>query len=614
MPGMTALASPSLEQARAPQVVETLSRIEVPAVSAAVFGQLPEGCRRLGPTCDWFIPVRPPAHHRMKASGPAILYLNFEGGLLTAGDDDPVAGTALLPGMQGLDQAQVPPFSAEDYRLPGTLETREDAIEAVAGWVAQLYAPFDVVVTTTRPPDTVSYTMAIIGGSIDVLAMSPGTLGVSPWDCDDSDPSNVVFIFSEEMHDLYSLAMTIVHEAGHSFGLSHIDDEDGIMYPVNSSSHMHWSSGNVPDGQACDGSSFQDSAQILTDNLGLRPEQAAPWVAFVSPKDGAVQDKLNLVLVQVSDDVAVTSVHYSLDGEPIGLATWPDLSLTVDSLEPGDHILAAVAADATDAAGVQRQAQATISFTIDPFCAQQGTCTTGKSPVGAACTAAEDCATGLCARDPASGDQVCAKTCDVSDPCPGLIGLSQQALAATQCLCAQGDPSCCLPQPEDCANGMDDDCDGAIDCADTDCQAGTFCTGRENCTTEIDDDFDGLTNCDDPDCASTEACGCVPQIEDCSNGMDDDCDGLIDCADRQNCPGACNAEQSTAYCAKGQGPITVLGKTGSQSTSPRLDGCSSTGPIPGTPWTILLLLGLWAFGVTLHRRKRPADRSESPNR
>ncbi len=554
------------------------------------FGLLPDHCERLGgPGCDWFISVRPPSRHRPKASGPAILYLNFEGAVLAAGDDDPAAGTALLPGMQGMDQTQIPPFSLEGYRLPGRLQTRQEAIDAVAGYVAQLYAPFDVVVTTQRPSDRVPYTMAVIGGSIDDLNMPQGTLGVSPWDCDDSDPSNVVFIFSEEMGSLYELAMTVVHEAGHSYGLSHVDDEDGVMYPVNNSNHMHWSKGNVPDGQACDGTNYQDSIQVLQTNLGWRPSQAAPWVAFVSPREGAVVEGITLLLVQVSDDTAVTQVDYSLDGEPLGTATWPDLSLTVDSMPPGDHVLAAVVQDAADGQGSIRQAQATITVTVEPGCSATGTCSEGKLPVGASCNSSKDCSTGLCAQDPQSQSAVCSKPCSQTEPCPGLVGLSDQGLEQTSCLCQQGDATCCLPEPEDCANGADDDCDGLIDCADEDCASSTLCTGMENCGTDIDDDFDGLTNCDDPDCALTQTCGCVPQPEDCANGIDDDCDGLIDCADQQDCHDGCDTDEKTAYCGTGTGPLVILGSAGSLGTAPRLQGCSTEqGPADWLTWWILL--------------------------
>ena len=62
----------------------------------------------------------------------------------------------------------------------------------------------------------------------------------------------------------------------------------------------------------------------------------------------------------------------------------------------------------------------------------------------------------------------------------------------------------CLPvatsQSEICDNGIDDDGDGLIDCADPDCCNFTGCDCMEICDNGIDDDGDGLIDTADPDC------------------------------------------------------------------------------------------------------------------
>jgi hypothetical protein len=82
--------------------------------------------------------------------------------------------------------------------------------------------------------------------------------------------------------------------------------------------------------------------------------------------------------------------------------------------------------------------------------------------------------------------------------------------------------------PEDCTDGIDNDGDGAIDCADSDC-AGTPGCVSEVCTDGVDNDGDGRVDCADSDCAVDPAC--VGEI--CTNGIDDDGDGLVDCADTE---------------------------------------------------------------------------------
>ncbi|MDP2161083.1 MAG: hypothetical protein Q8K02_11410 [Flavobacterium sp.] len=58
---------------------------------------------------------------------------------------------------------------------------------------------------------------------------------------------------------------------------------------------------------------------------------------------------------------------------------------------------------------------------------------------------------------------------------------------------------------EICNNGIDDDGDGFIDCADFDCNESPFCA-VEICDNGIDDDGDGFTDCEDFDCNDFPGC------------------------------------------------------------------------------------------------------------
>jgi hypothetical protein len=124
-----------------------------------------------------------------------------------------------------------------------------------------------------------------------------------------------------------------------------------------------------------------------------------------------------------------------------------------------------------------------------------------------------------------------------------------------------------------CSNGIDDDCNGFVDCQDfgctradagtiTVCDAGTSprdtgpCTrtGPENtaaaCGDGMDNDCDGFTDCQDFDCRNCNVPGCFRDggvlLRDggicmcagpenttaaCMNNRDDDCDGFVDCRD-----------------------------------------------------------------------------------
>ena len=88
--------------------------------------------------------------------------------------------------------------------------------------------------------------------------------------------------------------------------------------------------------------------------------------------------------------------------------------------------------------------------------------------------------------------------------------------------------------PEICGDGLDNDCDGMADCADSDCARDAACCLGEICGDFQNNDCDDLEDFYDPECV------CVAEL--CGDGLDNDADGLTDCADTDDCvPGdSCN--------------------------------------------------------------------------
>jgi hypothetical protein len=117
---------------------------------------------------------------------------------------------------------------------------------------------------------------------------------------------------------------------------------------------------------------------------------------------------------------------------------------------------------------------------------------------------------------------------------------------------------------EDCTDGVDNDCDGLVDTADSsavncapdctdadgdgyaiegeicgpvDCDDANVAVNpgvAEVCNDIIDNDCDGTSDCgNDPDCDTDLVCGspCEPVKEICDDGVDNDCDTLVDCDD-----------------------------------------------------------------------------------
>jgi len=251
----------------------------------------------------------------------------------------------------------------------------------------------------------------------------------------------------------------------------------------------------------------------------------------------------------------------------------------------------------------------------DPICAAvvcgDGVC---DAPAENSCACPPDCGPpefqefpGLTCTDGINND--CDGQMDCEDPdcrddpiCAGPVcgdGVCATPAGENPCTCT---PDCGPSEPEDhpavCEDGLDNDCDGAIDCADPECAPFPPCLGcnfnglcepslgenpcncadcaeAENhpivCEDGLDNDCDGAIDCADPECAGTPTCPpgcnfnglCEPPLGEnpcncadcaeaenhpivCEDGLDNDCDGAIDCADPEcagtpTCPPGCNS-------------------------------------------------------------------------
>ena len=191
-----------------------------------------------------------------------------------------------------------------------------------------------------------------------------------------------------------------------------------------------------------------------------------------------------------------------------------------------------------------------------------------------------DCADADCAADPVctnpGGDDDGDGVPNASDNCPADANPGQEN--------GDGDGfgDVCDNSEGDCGNGLNDDIDGDVDCADSECSATPNCVDDDgdgvpnvfdNCPNDFNDtqddfDFDGIgdacdafpidfdndgvddfsDNCFDvPNPGQEETDGdfignaCDPSEGNCVNGGDDDNDALVDCQDSD-----CSAAQACA--------------------------------------------------------------------
>src|SRR5262249_22514361 len=122
----------------------------------------------------------------------------------------------------------------------------------------------------------------------------------------------------------------------------------------------------------------------------------------------------------------------------------------------------------------------------------------------------------------------------------------------------------------------DSDCNGKASCV---CLGGGVESTSGQCTDGVDNDCDGTTDCADSNCTGVSCgsggyvcsaggtCGCPGSIENtsilCSDAADDDCDGFTDCAD-PGCNGLVCGIGTNWLCTGGS---CVCSSAGGENTS-----------------------------------------------
>lgn len=185
------------------------------------------------------------------------------------------------------------------------------------------------------------------------------------------------------------------------------------------------------------------------------------------------------------------------------------------------------------------------------------TCSVNGAPSPSACTVCSGNGGAPEARETSCGDgrdNDCNGLTDCQDPsCGGLacspFGLTCSATAKTCSVCPGGQTV-----ETTCNDGVDNDCNGKVDCADLNCQPTVGAPGKtcgpfgKSCTTD-----------------AGGSCGCsgnggVAEATEtsCGDGFDNDCNGKIDCADTACAARSCDGSGSVGKTCSA-GLCTCLG-------------------------------------------------------
>ncbi len=211
------------------------------------------------------------------ANGAHILFLNFDGATIARGNDNPSLNRSFIPNST---TTVIPPFDDTKF---SAVYTRAQAIDAVLGYANGFYAAYNVQIVTTRPASG-RYTMMMVGGTAMLVGSGGSVVGIAPLDCGNGNESNVGFAFSASLIPsarttkssadtaLRELALTIVHEAGHSYGLEHSANQTDIMYPSVSPGQTGFNGAAAyaqPPSQ-CSNGTTQNTGALLANNIGTR--------------------------------------------------------------------------------------------------------------------------------------------------------------------------------------------------------------------------------------------------------------------------------------------------------------------------------------------------------
>ncbi|MBX7084506.1 MAG: hypothetical protein K1X88_35195, partial [Nannocystaceae bacterium] len=264
-----------------------------------------------------------PLHAMAYEAAPGILYVEMNGVTLTPTCGNGDAANAALNCSPLVDaETQFPSYG------------NGSAQAATFQELQNYYEPFNIVMSTQRPPDWLPYTMAVIGGASN---QGGGVCGVANVACDGLKRNHVSLTFPESCG---GVSETAAQETSHNWGLEHTDDQSDLMYPFNNGGFKTYvdtcndishATGNgltqcgyihevyCPDG----GGEQQNSYQELLGVFGPREvDTVAPMITSTVPEDGATISTTDSVLITatVAEDSNFLGAKWTwLEGLPEGV-------------------------------------------------------------------------------------------------------------------------------------------------------------------------------------------------------------------------------------------------------------------------------------------------------
>ncbi len=207
-----------------------------------------------------------------RLSRQRVIYLNREGGILTAGSDDSGRNVSSVVGAASLERFEVPAFRGTSQRWDEVVTCVRDQFDA-----------YNVRVVDQRPVEE-PYVMVMVGGVPGELARSTGNSvgpdsrvrGIAPMGREPIEEA-VVYVFSRAIRErVRDVCETAAQEIGHAYGLDHVLDCHDPMTHLGSCGPRTFRDREVPCGEneprtCVSGRATQNSHRALLRVLGPSP-------------------------------------------------------------------------------------------------------------------------------------------------------------------------------------------------------------------------------------------------------------------------------------------------------------------------------------------------------
>jgi MYXO-CTERM domain-containing protein len=274
-------------------------------------------------------------------------------------------GATLSPGVNN-SQVQTSTVVSHVSQISGWAANAADWA-ATVGCMRDIWSRFDITVTDIDPGAT-PHIEALFGGSPSALGLPSNIGGISPFttDCSVIERS-IVFAFTDNLSNKpRSICEVMSQEIAHSYGLDHELAADDPMTYLAFSGDREFQDRDVACGEAtarpcgipgaaC--RATQNSYQLLLARLGAaNRDNQVPSVAITAPAQSATVAAGFSITATATDNVAVASVVFYLDGDLLGTATAAPYQLATDpALMHGAHTIIVEAIDSDGNSAAQQR-------------------------------------------------------------------------------------------------------------------------------------------------------------------------------------------------------------------------------------------------------------------